>query len=56
MELLREAGYKAGSEVKLKIAADFHPVPDVIATMGHIERPYPTKPVEVIVELLSDED
>jgi Uma2 family endonuclease len=56
MELLREAGYKAGSEVKLKIHAAFQPVPDVIATSGPIERPYPTKPVEIVVEILSDED
>jgi Uma2 family endonuclease len=56
MELLREAGYKAGSEVKLKIHAAFQPVPDVIATSGPIERPYPTKPVEIVVEILSEED
>jgi Uma2 family endonuclease len=56
MEVLREAGYKAGSEVKLKIDAAFQPVPDVIATSGPIERPYPTKHVEIVVEILSDED
>jgi Uma2 family endonuclease len=56
MELLREAGYKAGSEVQLKINTAFQPVPDVIATTGHIERPYPTKPVEIVIEILSDDD
>jgi Uma2 family endonuclease len=56
MELLCEAGYKAGAEVKLKIDAEFQPVPDVIATRGRIERPYPTKPVEIVVEILSDDD
>jgi Uma2 family endonuclease len=56
MELLRQAGYKAGSEVELSISSDFRPIPDVIATTGHIERPYPTKPVEIVVEILSDDD
>ncbi|HEY6988045.1 MAG TPA: Uma2 family endonuclease [Bryobacteraceae bacterium] len=56
MNLLGQAGYKAGSEVKLKIDPDFHPLPDVIATRGRIETPYPTKAVEVVVEILSDDD
>ena len=56
MELLTEAGYKAGSEVKLEISSDFQPVPDVIATAGRIERPYPTKAVEIVIEILSDDD
>ncbi len=56
MELLRDAGYKAASEVKLKIDPDFHPVPDVIATKGYIEQPYPTNVLEVVVEILSDDD
>jgi Uma2 family endonuclease len=54
--LLSEAGYKAGSEVKLKIDPDFHPVPDVIATRRPIEAPYPTKAVEIVIEILSDDD
>ncbi|HEX4228490.1 MAG TPA: Uma2 family endonuclease [Bryobacteraceae bacterium] len=49
MELLSQAGYKAGSEVELRISSDFRPIPDVIATTGRIERPYPTKPVEIVV-------
>ena len=56
IQLLRKAGFKAGSEVKLKIDPGFHPVPDVIATAGVIETPYPTKPLEVIVEILSEDD
>ena len=55
-DLLRKAGYKAGSEVKLKIDPDFHPVPDVIATRGPIELPYPTRPVDVVIEILSGDD
>lgn len=50
MRALDEAGYQSGSEVKLKISSDFEPVPDVIATTDRIEGPYPTKPVNVVVE------
>ena len=56
MELLTQAGYIAGSEVELRIAPDAHPKPDVIATTGEVEGPYPTKAVEVVVEILSDDD
>lgn len=56
IELLKQAGYRAGSEVKLKISPDLEPVPDVIATSGRIEFPYPTQPFDVVVEILSPED
>jgi Uma2 family endonuclease len=56
MNLLGEAGYKAASEVKLKIEVDFHPLPDVIASKARFEIPYPTKAVEIVVEILSDDD
>ena len=42
--------------MKLKIDAAFHPVPDVIATKGRIESPYPTQAVEVVIEILSEDD
>jgi Uma2 family endonuclease len=56
MKLLDESGYLSASEVKLKISPDFEPVPDVIATAGRIEVPYPTKSVDVVVEILSPDD
>lgn len=56
VQLFKELGYRSGSEVKLKIGADFEPIPDVIATSGEIELPYPTAPVDVVVEILSPED
>jgi Uma2 family endonuclease len=55
-ELLTQAGYIAGSEVELRIVPDAHPKPDVIATTGDVEEPYPTKAVDVVVEILSDDD
>ncbi len=54
--LLWQAGYKSGSEVELRIDPDFRPKPDVIATSGKVERPYPTKAVEIAIEILSLED
>lgn len=56
MELLTEAGYVAASEVELRIVPDAHPKPDVIATSGEVGELYPSKAVDVIVEILSDED
>jgi Uma2 family endonuclease len=56
MRLLDESGYLSASEVKLKISPDFEPVPDIIATTGRIEVPYPTKPFDVVVEILSPDD
>jgi Uma2 family endonuclease len=55
-ELLKEAGYIAGSEVELRISPDARPKPDVIATRGEVENPYPTKAVDVVVEILSPDD
>ncbi len=54
-DLLREAGFKAGVEIELRISEDWEPVPDVIGAT-RIERPYPTKPVEIVVEILSPGD
>ncbi len=54
-EALRRAGYKAGSEVELRIDPQWEPVPDVIATLKSIKE-YPTEPVEIVVEILSPED
>jgi Uma2 family endonuclease len=54
-DLLTEAGFLAGAGVELRIAPDARPKPDVIATKSWIEETYPTKAVEVAVEILSDD-
>ena len=56
MQLLSDASYIAASEVELRIVGDAHPKPDVIATSSAIEEPYPTKAVDVVVEILSEDD
>ncbi len=56
MRLLNEAGYGPGSEIELRIVPDARPRPDVIATIGAIEEPYPTRAVDVVVEILSEDD
>ena len=53
--MLMEAGYNALSESELRIDPNWQPVSDVIGTVI-IEQPYPTKPVDVVVEILSPED
>jgi Uma2 family endonuclease len=55
-KLLMDEGYKAGSEVELRIDPDAYPKPDVIATKGKVEIPYPTKGVDVVIEILSKDD
>jgi Uma2 family endonuclease len=56
-ELLRRVGYRAFSEVDLRLSREFAPRPDVIATRRSIPTRYPTKPqeVEIVVEVLSDD-
>ncbi len=54
--LLRRCGWKALQEVTLKLVPDAEPVPDIIATRSNIERPYPTKPVELCIEICSPAD
>ena len=55
-ELLKQAGYRAAPEVELRIDPEWQPKPDVIASLSRLESPYPTKPVEVVIEILSPTD
>ena len=54
--VLASRGWKVASEVRLKIVPYAQPVPDIVASRDKIEHPYPTKPVEICVEILSPED
>ena len=56
VQLLHAVGYQAGSEVRLKLDPAYEPIPDVIALNDPIEGPYPTKPFEVAIEILSPDD
>lgn len=51
--LLFRQGWKASSEVRLKLSAHAHPVPDLIADRFRIQNPYPTEPFDLCVEILS---
>ncbi len=53
---LFERGWKAAAEVTLKISPDVELIPDGIATRGPVQQPYPTRPVEVCIEILSPDD
>jgi Uma2 family endonuclease len=56
VHFLIEAGYKAGPEVDLRIDPNAISRPDIIATRGKLEHPYPTRAVELVVEILSSGD
>jgi Uma2 family endonuclease len=56
IKLLIDEGYKSGPELELRIDPDAHPRPDIVATKGKIEIPYPTKAVDVVIEILSNDD
>ena len=54
--LLLQRGWKAGSEVRLKVSDVAHPVPDLVANSTSMESPYPQGPVDLCVEILSPND
>ena len=54
-EFFMRAGYRAGSEIELRIDPEWEPVPDVVGAVT-IELPYPTRPVDVVIEVLSPSD
>jgi Uma2 family endonuclease len=51
--LLRQAGWNAGSEARLKIVREAEPVPDLIAIRGKYRGRYPAAAPEICVEILS---
>ena len=53
-QLLREAGYYSASELDLRIDPNWEPRPDVAGALT-LEQPYPTKPIDVAIEILSDD-
>ena len=55
-ELLRRAGYKAATELELRIDPQWEPVADVVGSLKSIASRYPTEPVDIVVEILSPED
>jgi len=54
--LLFQRGWKAATEVRLKISGVAQPVPDLIADGRRIQFPYPTEPFDLCVEILSPGD
>ena len=54
-EVFYKAGYISGSELDLRIDPNWDPRPDVVAALQP-EHPYPTKPVNIVAEVLSPDD
>ena len=53
--LLREIGLRPGPEVRLKFSNEAQLLPDVIG-LSRTQAPYPTKPFEIAIEILSPQD
>jgi len=58
MLFFRASGYRAASEVELRIDPDWQPRPDVVISSSPLERPYPTRPesLNAVIEVLSEDD
>jgi Uma2 family endonuclease len=54
-DLLWEAGYISSVEVDLRIVSHWEPRPDVVGTLDEHRAKYPTEPVEIVAEILSDD-
>jgi Uma2 family endonuclease len=54
-DLFEAAGYNAAVELELRIDSEWQPKPDVAAALL-MEEPYPTRPIEIVAEVLSPED
>jgi Uma2 family endonuclease len=54
-DLFESAGYNSAVELELRISPDWEPKPDVAAALL-VEEPYPTRPIEIVAEVLSPED
>ena len=55
-QILYENGYIAGSELDLRVSRNFQPKPDVAAALEIAREDYPTKPVDIVIEILSPDD
>jgi Uma2 family endonuclease len=55
-EIFYEQGYFSGSELDLRISSDFQPRPDVAASLDLESDGYPTKPIDIVAEILSPDD
>ena len=53
--MFEAAGYFAAVELELRIDPDWEPKPDVAAALL-LEEPYPTRPIEIVAEVLSPDD
>lgn len=56
VEIFYEQGYFSGSELDLRISRDFQPRPDVAASLQLESESYPTKPIDIVAEILSPDD
>jgi Uma2 family endonuclease len=56
LQLLKEAGFHAASEVELRIDPNAHPRPDIIASKSKPRGTYPTEAADIVVEIVSEDE
>ena len=57
LSLLKDLGFKPRPELTLAISETWEPTPDVCGLLGPDDKqPYPTRPVPVVIEILSPDD
>jgi Uma2 family endonuclease len=55
--LLKELGFKPRTELTLAIDEKWEPIPDVCGVLGPDDgEPYPTRPIPLVIEILSPKD
>lgn len=55
-EIFYEQGYFSGPELDLRISREFQPRPDVAASLELESTGYPTRPIDMVAEILSPDD
>lgn len=55
-EIFYEHGYFSASELDLRISREFQPRPDVVASLELESHTYPTKPIDIVAEIVSPDD
>jgi Uma2 family endonuclease len=55
-EIFYEQGYFSGLELDLRISRGFQPRPGVAASLELESEGYPTKPIDIVAEILSPDD
>jgi Uma2 family endonuclease len=52
-----QPGFRSATELTCRITPEYYLVPDLgVQAIGRIQKPYPTEPIHLVIEILSPED